>query len=237
MPSSYNGWTAGPGWSVKGGQLEPLVVAGEPFSPGVRKGDVATVLRYVAEQLHKRVEPITKGHGADDWGYAYRANVNNPSQLSCHASGTAIDYNAVLHPNGRRGTWTPAQKAEIGRILGEVGGTVRNLAHDEMHFEIVGSATAVAAAARKIRGGPPAPSGPAAAGDGVLELGDTGDSVRQLQIVLNRWYPNLPPLLPDGDFGPATDARLRHAQGRLGLTVDGIAGPQTLKALGIAGLR
>jgi len=152
MPTSYNGWSAGEGWSVAGGQLEKLIVAGEPFAPGVRAGDVHDVLEYVANQIHLRVQPVTFGHSADDWGYSYRANVNNPSQLSCHASATAIDYNAVSHPNGKSGTWTPAQKAEILKILAEVNNVVVCLwGYDEMHFEIRGTAAAVATAATRVR--------------------------------------------------------------------------------------
>ena len=45
-------------------------------------------------------DPATGLIGYGCWGYEFRANVNNPSQLSCHASGTAIDYNANRHPNG-----------------------------------------------------------------------------------------------------------------------------------------
>ena len=54
---SYNGWPASKNPADFGG-LEKLVVAGESFMPGVRAGDVATVLRYVAEQMHRRVEPV-----------------------------------------------------------------------------------------------------------------------------------------------------------------------------------
>jgi murein L,D-transpeptidase YcbB/YkuD len=240
MPSSYNGWSAGPGWSVSGGQLAPLVVAGEPFSPGVRRGDVHTVLNYVANQLHRRVEPVVRSdwHQADDWGYAYRANVNNPSQLSCHASGTAIDYNATRHPNGRTGTWTAAQRAEIARIFAEVNNVVRNISYDEMHFEIRGTAAQVAEAARKVSGiKPPPPPGGATPGDGILELGDTGASVVTLQKVMNAWYPNDLRLTTDGDFGPATQAAVKFVQGKFGLTQDGIAGPLTLGKLGLSYLR
>jgi hypothetical protein len=158
MATSYNGWTAGDGWSIAGGQLEPLVVAGESFSPGVRAGDVHDVFEYLAEQLHKRVEPIVRPdwHQADDWGYSYRPSVNDPSSLSCHASATAIDYNATRHPNGRAGTFTASQVSEIRRILAELGGVVRwggdfSTTKDEMHFEIIGSASAVAVVAQKIR--------------------------------------------------------------------------------------
>ncbi len=238
MPSSYNGWSAGPGWTVKGGQLQALVVAGEPFSPGVRAGDVHDVLEYVANQLHRRVEPVVRSdwHQADDWGYSYRANTNNPSQLSCHASGTAIDYNATRHPNGKGGTWTAAQRAEIDRILAEVNHTVRCLyGYDEMHFEIKGNAAQVAAAAAKVRGGggSTAPSTPADPNDDFLTLGDKGPAVVALQEVLNRWYPKLAPLVLDGDFGQATLDRVKYFQERAGLKVDGEVGPGTRAPLGL----
>lgn len=231
MATSYNGWSASPDRNAIG--IVPLVVAGEPFSPGVRGGAVHTVLRYVAEQLNKRVEPIVRSdwHQADDWGYAYRANVNNPSQLSCHASGTAIDYNATRHPNGKRGTWTAAQKAEINKILAEVNNVVRNLAHDEMHFEIAGNAAQVAAAAAKVAGG--STGTPADPNDDILELGDSGLAVKALQETLNRWYPTLPQLVVDGDFGQATKDRVIHYQRAAGLTPDGEVGPATRAGLGL----
>ena len=66
----------------------------------------------------------------------------------------------------------------------------------------------------------------------VLRLGSQGDVVRRLQETLNRWYPSLPPLVVDGDFGPRTDARVRYFQQRAGLMADGIVGPATWRALG-----
>jgi hypothetical protein len=160
---SYNGWPASKNPADFGG-LEPLVVAGEPFSPGVRAGDVATVLRYVAEQMHLRVEAVYKPgfHEADDWGYSYRPNVNNPSTLSCHSSGTAIDYNATRHPNGKRGTFSSAQVNQIHQILDEVERVVRwggdySGTPDEMHFEINANASAVARVAEKLGHYSPAP--------------------------------------------------------------------------------
>lgn len=72
----------------------------------------------------------------------------------------------------------------------------------------------------------PAPGRP------TLQLGSTGDEVRHLQQVLNRWYPGMSPLIVDGDFGVATKARVMYFQGRAGLTADGIVGPKTWAALG-----
>jgi len=238
MPSSYNGWPASPDRAAL--NITPLVIAGEPFAPGVRGGDVHTVLGYVAQQVHNRVESVSAGHSADDWGYAYRANTNNPSQLSCHASGTAIDYNATQHPNGRGGTWSASEKAEILRILAEVNNVVRVLwGYDEMHFEICGNMAQVAAAAAKVRGQgavTPAPSAPngdikfearveAKLGERVLSLGKVGPDVEFVQ----RWHG----LNVDGEFGRLTEQAVRATQARNKLTVDGVVGPDTWAVLGI----
>jgi hypothetical protein len=156
MPYSYNGWYASPSL-----RLRPLVVAGESFVPGVLDDDdVWTVLNYVAQQMHERVEPIVRGdwHNADDWGYNYRLTTNDNS-LSCHASGTAIDYNATRHgfgvPTGAN--FSAAQIAEIRKIVAEAGavkwGGDYNGTPDAMHFEIYGNKAAVAAAAARIRNG------------------------------------------------------------------------------------
>lgn len=155
MEKSYNGWTASPNPADFGG-IAPLVIAGESFAPGVRRGAVWTVLRYVAEQLHARVEPIVRPgwHQADDWGYSYRPN-RNANNLSCHASGTAIDYNATRHPNGKGITFTKAQVEMIQKILGEVDNVVRwggtfTGTLDEMHFEVCKDEAAVEAVAQKL---------------------------------------------------------------------------------------
>lgn len=126
--TSYNGWPASSDKAAIG------VVSNDVFPGGAKAGDVTTVLGYVARQFDARVEPIVGGWC---WGYTYRANVNNPSQLSCHASGTAIDVNAPDHPNGSGGTFTDAQRGEIYAILDEAQGAVSWLeGYDEMHFEI-----------------------------------------------------------------------------------------------------
>jgi hypothetical protein len=124
----------------------------------VKSGDVATVLGYVATQLHTRVEPCINGWC---WGYTYKANVNNPSQLSCHASGTAIDWNAPDHPNGSSGTFTQAQRGTIYAILDEVQGSVSWLeGYDEMHFEICVDAGDLARVAAVLGdAAPPQPEG------------------------------------------------------------------------------
>jgi len=150
MATSYNGWPASPDKNEIG--VETFGdAAGFPFPGGVKACDVATVLGYVATQLHTRVEPCVSGWC---WGYTYKANVNNPSQLSCHASGTAIDWNAPDHPNGSSHTFTDDQVGTIYTILDEVAGAVSWLqGYDEMHFEICVGAGDLAAVAASLPGG------------------------------------------------------------------------------------
>jgi hypothetical protein len=173
MATSYNGWPASSSPSAIGiVHFEP--VPGHDFPAGIKGGDVKTVFTYLVQQLHKRVEPIVIYPPGDEWGYAYRANVNNPSVLSCHASGTAIDYNATEHPNRVPYTWTREQAREIHQIIDEeLNGVIKWLeGYDEMHFEIRGTASAVAAVAEKIRAGTaptpvpvPSPTPPPPPGD------------------------------------------------------------------------
>lgn len=143
---SYNGWPANSDPAAIG------VVQSLWFPGGVKAGDVTTVFRYLAEQFNARVEPIVGGWC---WGYTYKQNVNDPSSLSCHASGTALDVNAPDHPNGSGGTFTDSQVGVIYAILDECAGAVSWLqGYDEMHFEIqVGAADLAAIAATLPTGG------------------------------------------------------------------------------------
>lgn len=160
MASSYNGWPASPDPNAIGINKN-FQVLGAKFPGGMKSGDVSALFNYLIYNLHHRVEPMMSGGGLSIgygcWGYSYRANVNNPSTLSCHASGTAIDYNAPKHPNGTRttasggGGWTGAQYNTIQTILRECSGAIRWLSgNDPMHFEIYGSTTQVANAVKKL---------------------------------------------------------------------------------------
>lgn len=136
MATSQNGWSASPHLD-----LRQLVVDGVAFAPGIRDDDdVAYVLGYFAGAFAARVEPL-RNPGC--WGFSYRADRNQASDLSNHASGTAIDINAPAHPNGvpTSRTFTPAQIAEIHKILAECHGALRwggDYTHtvDAMHVEV-----------------------------------------------------------------------------------------------------
>lgn len=233
MALAQNGWAASA--NKRDIDVDPnFAVAGVKFPGGVKAGDVSTVLRYVAEQFHAHVEPLRDGWC---WGYAYR-DIRGSTGLSNHSAACAIDVNAPNHPLGKRGTFNAAQVARIRLIVQACGGVVAWGGEwsrpDEMHFEIVGSAAAVAAVADRIRrtGGTDPTPAPTPTG-GNLQRGSTGDRVKTLQRVLNAWYPNLR-LVTDGIFGPATEKAVRDMQARAGLAVDGIAGPATLGRLGLA---
>lgn len=165
MASSYNNWPASPDPNAIGINKNFTVCGSKPFGSGgyvggIKSGDVEKLFKYLINALHTRVEPMMKegsnvGYGC--WGYSYRANVNNPSTLSCHASGTAIDYNAPKHPNGTRtgpnggGGWSGSQYNTIQQILRECSGAIRWLSgNDPMHFEVYGSTTQVANAVKKL---------------------------------------------------------------------------------------
>lgn len=155
--TSYNGWPANSDPDAIG--VDNFGDAhGYPFPGGVKSGDVTTVLGYVCLQLHERVEPCIGGYC---WGWTFKQNVNNPSQLSCHASGTAVDWNAPLHGNGSSASesFTDQQIGEIYAILNEVQGAVDWLSdYDPMHFEIAVNASELAIVAASLPGSNPPPT-------------------------------------------------------------------------------
>ncbi len=73
---------------------------------------------------------------------------------------------------------------------------------------------------------------PASTIAGPLMLGNRGQSVQDLQSLLNKATVPSPGLAVDGNFGIKTDAAVRAFQKRKGLTADGIVGPRTAQALG-----
>lgn len=117
----------------------------------VRKGPAGDLLLWVAAQFDKRVEDIEQGI-LDDWGYAERP-IRGGTELSNHASGTAIDLNATSHPlaTDPPANFTQAEIDEIHEIIGQTQGCVRwggdyTGRKDGMHFEIVRDETTCARA-------------------------------------------------------------------------------------------
>lgn len=226
MGTSQNGWPLIWDSSV----LDRSTIPGTSRTIELRSGAVRTVLDYLCAQFHRRVESLDEPQ-RDDWGWARPVPIPGSTDYSNHGSGTAVDLNATRHPWGVRGTFTPAQIAEIRTILRELGGVVRwggdyTDKADEMHFEIDAPAATVERVAQIVR--PETVSSVT-----VLRRGSSGPTVRALQRRLNRDYPLYSALVVDGEFGSATEAVLREFQTRAGLSVDGMAGPETLARLGL----
>jgi len=145
--TSQNGWEVIT--SARDDRLQTF-----PWVTGkVRAGDVSTVLGFVAERFDDEVERVDVD---SSWGWSYRP-VRGGADLSNHASGTAIDLNALAHPLGVRGTFTDDQVSTIHSILDQVDSVVRwggdySGRRDDMHFEIVGTEDDVARAAARVHG-------------------------------------------------------------------------------------
>jgi hypothetical protein len=258
MTTSYNGWPASPRPADFGG-ISALVLKGESFSPGVRSGDVHFFFSLLVGDIDRYVEPVYAAgwHTADDWGYSYRTN-RNANNLSCHASGTAIDYNATRHPNGVAAskTFNAGQIATIRNLckknyrgLVRWGGDFTGVP-DSMHFEIIGTAGQIrqflAEFAAAVGG---APVQPPVANIPPPRSGDQPwlmlPAVRSRPLAFQTWYnayPFKPALLPvispkSNNFGPQSEAALKKVQARYGLVADGIDGPLTKKLLWDLGFR
>lgn len=241
MAVSQNGWLANTrsviqSYKVPGGKI------------AMRKGDVATILVYVAKRFDSEVEPLV---WPGNWGYAERP-IRGGSSLSNHASGTAIDLNAPQHPLGTQPTanFSSSQIRKIKKIVSDCGGAIRwggsySGRKDGMHFEINAGSARVREVARAIRAGKkPGPSGGAEASGGGSSYGNSdahhavgsrimrkytsGTDVRWLQ---KRLYKLGHDLDFDGDFGPSVEKAVRAEQKKAGITVDGDVGPDTIKAL------
>lgn len=133
MATSQNGWPVLSGYGDK--KLVKI-----PYITGkVLGGDVAWVLQDFVSWFHVNIEPLDKGVD-DDWGFAPRP-IAGTSVISNHASGTAIDLNAVRHPMFRD-TMNDATENKIRlrlkRYKGAIrwGGDYRTGRIDQMHFEV-----------------------------------------------------------------------------------------------------
>ncbi|GAB1515129.1 peptidoglycan-binding protein [Actinophytocola sp. KF-1] len=202
MAKSQNGFPA----SAKPAEIgvRSFTVPGTQVTLPIR-ADVAPRLLEMARWFHHNVEPLRKG---ECWGYAFR-DIIGGTELSNHASGTAIDLNAPSHPLGKRGTVPAGKRAAISAKARELGlrwgGDFQGRV-DEMHFEVVSS-----------NGHAP--------GRPTIRRGSQGPAVREAQGILNRKQGAH--LAVDGIFGPLTDQAVRSFQRRAGLVVDGIVGPKT----------
>jgi peptidoglycan hydrolase-like protein with peptidoglycan-binding domain len=244
VETAYNGWPASRDPHAIGVDAA-FAPAGVHFPGGVKSGDVSVLLGYLATQIHVSVEKLVPGWC---WGYEYRQNVNDPSSLSVHSAACAIDVNAPNHPNGASGTFTAAQVKRIRSLLAAAGGVIawgRDWTHtkDEMHFEIKGTVSEVAYAARHLKGLPAPPTAPlpfplpagyyfgplsgpkesisGMAGDGSDE--QYRPAIAAIQRVVH--------VRVDGLYGPVTIHAVTGWQASHRLQADGLTGPITWRAM------
>jgi hypothetical protein len=230
MPNSQNGWPANnvnltKVWTIPGTQR----------TIRLEKGNAGYLLTHFAAWFDKNIEDIEAGQ-LDDWGYAERP-IRGGTDLSNHASGTAIDINALKHPLGAVNTFSPTNRNKIRAQLRVYEGAIRwggdySGRKDEMHFEINTPATVVNRVAQRLQGSSAPVVNPPVSGRRTIKKGDSGDDVMSLQRTLNAFYPKLTKLVVDGDFGDKTDERVRYFQRNAELVVDGIVGPKTWAKLG-----
>ncbi len=158
MATSYNGWLVD---DIGSTIDQSFNINGVKYPGGVRSGDVSIVFKWFLSRLATLEAP--RGPSAqyptgECWGWEVRADKNDSSLWSCHASGTAVDHNAPSHPNGgsRYQGWSNDQIAQIYAWLNEAEviawGADFNGTKDPMHFEIKGSVSQVNAAAIRLSG-------------------------------------------------------------------------------------
>jgi len=133
--TSPNGWPASEDRKALG--IETFTVPGTKIKFACAKA-VAPILVSFAKDFHELVERIDEGQ-LDDWGYAFRQTRGSDKVLSNHASGTAIDLNAIKHPLGKSNTFNKHQRNTINLLITKYGltwGGNYKRRKDDMHFEI-----------------------------------------------------------------------------------------------------
>lgn len=191
----------------------------------VRNGPAGDLLLYAAGRWDKEVEDIDNIRGGlDDWGYAARP-IRGGTDLSNHASGTAIDLNATKHPLGTAAikTFTTDQIRAVRKIMADCGGALRwggdySGRPDPMHIEVIDTEKRCAQVLLRVTALP-------AALWPTLRRGSIGPAVEVIQRFLG--------IKPDGIFGPDTEAAVRRYQQMRGLVVDGAVGPRTWAETGL----
>jgi hypothetical protein len=148
------------------------------------------------------------------------------TSISNHSWGTAIDLTLDGQLDTPGNGTVQAGMAQIAPIFNRHGWFwgAAFPREDGMHFEL-SDETIRRLHASGIFGGPARTQPPTA-----LSLGDSGPEVTKLQTKLKAAGEDID---VDGAFGRNTMAAVMDFQSKNGLTADGIAGPKTLKALGI----
>lgn len=214
------------GWSVitDDARLARLVVLGVEFPQGVRVELLPLFL-----DLATRLAVIERPRLGDCWGHAVRPIRGRTSGYSNHASGTAIDWNAPLHPrqpSRRHAGFSLVQVYRIRRLLRRYQGVIRwggdygSAPYDPMHFEVVAGLEVVRALIAELAV-PPYPGK-------ALRLGSRSAAVEAWKRAMNERHGwDLP---VNRVYWLAARRACRIFQRNHGLGVDGIVGPLTWEA-------
>lgn len=150
---SQNGWTVLQASSTKWWNL-----IDSPVRYQLRRGSAGFVLVHFIDWFDRNVERLQPTQG-DDFGWSYR-QIEGSDEWSNHASGTAGDLNASLHPQGRRGTFSNQENKKVHDRLSEMyedmirwGADYHTLV-DEMHFEINEGSVAILKLSKKLEATP-----------------------------------------------------------------------------------
>jgi hypothetical protein len=140
MPMNENDWPVIHPNNNQSPRLRVVRLPNAPISIPLRDGSACFLIAHYASWFHDTIEPLTN-NPPDDWGYAYRENVNSPGEWSRHARGIAADLNATLHPNGKRNTFSLSKRTRIRLRLRKYRGCLRSgiwyrYNADDMHIEI-----------------------------------------------------------------------------------------------------
>lgn len=194
---SQNGWPV-----VDKAACDQGPYQGIRFPNGILAGDVAVIARWQLRRYVTDVEPL---HGGQCWGW-YVKKIEGTSTISNHASATAWDCNAQLHPMGlpARHSMSAAQVTACRAIVRDAGGVLRwggdyTGRPDPMHWEINADQVAAHRLATKI-----------------------------VQRAYNRVPNTGADIVVDGDYGPLTTAKAKRVQQHYKITVTGKADPATL---------
>lgn len=109
--TSENGWPTDP-------ELVDRVIPGTRVVLRVRTGPAGELLAALALRFDRQIEGLD-GPVPDDWGFDHREVRGDSTELSTHASGTAIDLNALCHPLGVAGdaTFSPAELTALRGLV------------------------------------------------------------------------------------------------------------------------
>lgn len=156
MSTSQNGW---PALAYRSDLLHKWKVPGADRHFLLRNGSAGFVLCHFILWFHESVQRLNlKGHVWDEWAHAFRDIRGYSTNLSNHASGTAVDLNATLYPLGTMlmKRWRILKiRARLLLYRGAIrwGGDYEGR-KDQMHFEINRPLPGVERVARRLMNTP-----------------------------------------------------------------------------------